>query len=478
MPLRGSVVVLGTNADTIVSGGGSGSVNAFSVRPLSKALASMSRKVRHLGEDDIYHDIISKLYTDTISNIHGLEGRYYKNVDFLGEPAVIKVDRSIGFDYGYSGPAEDFPTDGFSISWSGVYKPKKDELLKIKVGGDDGYRLSINDSVVAGHWGNHSFSERVVSYPVKKGDTYSFRLDYFDNSGSAKIGLSVKSLDREKLMKELAMADNVVLCTGFNGDTEGEGFDRSFGLPLYEEAFIRDIAQINPNLTVVLNSGGAVNLMEWQDSAKAIVLAWFPGQEGGTAIAEILTGRISPSGKLPITYDRVLEESPTWGNYYANREKVRSSDTRECRHVEYREGVFTGYRGYDRKESKPLYPFGFGLSYSTFDFTDLQLKKVGPDKVEVIFKLTNTGRREASEVAQVYVGDCECSVPRPVKELKGFEKIHLKPGETREVKVLLDREAFAFYDMDNHKFVVEPGEFLISVGNSSVNLPLREKITL
>lgn len=478
LPLKGRTVILGTNADTIVSGGGSGAVSAFSINPLSKALIRMSRSTSFLSEDDIYTDIMPQFYADAAKTERGLLGSYYKNIDFSGEPDSIKTDKTINFGYGYSGPFEDFPTDKFSVRWTGIYVPDKDETLKIGVGGDDGYRLYVNDSIVAGHWGNHSFSERVVNYKVSAGHEYRFRLDYFDSSGDARVILSVKSLDRERLDKAIAKADNVVLCTGFNGDTEGEGSDRSFSLPEYEENFIRDIAGVNPNLIVVLNSGGAVDMTRWIDSTRAILMAWYPGQEGGTALAEILTGKISPSGKLPISYDRTLEDSPTYGNYYNNRMKMRSVETRECRHVEYREGVFTGYRGYDRANRRPLFPFGFGLSYSTFEFSGLEIQPIGDNTVKVSFDIKNTGRCRASEVAQVYVSDIDSSVPRPLKELKGFEKVELAPGESRRVEIMLDDEAFSFYDIDNHKFVVEPGQFEISVGNSSEFLPLKQSITL
>lgn len=478
LPLKGRTVVFGTNADTIVSGGGSGAVSAFSIKPLSKALTQMSRSASYLSENDIYTDIVPRFYADGTKKEYGLHGSYFKNIDFSGEPAAVRVDNTVNFDYGYSGPFKDFPSDKFSIRWTGIYVPEKDETLKIGVGGDDGYRLYINDSIVTGHWGNHSFSERVVNYNVKARQEYRFRLDYFDSSGGAKVTLSVKSLDRERLNKALAKADNVVLCTGFNGDTEGEGGDRSFSLPEYEENFIRELAAVNPNLIVVLNSGGAVDLTRWIDSTRAILMAWYPGQEGGRALAEILTGKISPSGKLPISYDRSLTESPTFGNYYDNRMKMRSTETRECRHVEYREGIFTGYRGYDRAGRRPLFPFGFGLSYSTFEFSGLELKPLGDNTVKVSFDIKNTGRRRAAEVAQVYVSDADCSVPRPLKELKGFEKIELAPGESRHVEIVLDEEAFSFYDIDSHKFIVEPGRFEISVGNSSEFLPLKKSIIL
>lgn len=478
LPLKGRTVVFGTNADTIVSGGGSGAVSAFSVNPLSKALTQMSRSASYLSENDIYTDIMPQFYADASKNERGLLGSYFKNMDFSGEPDVVRTDKVVDFDYGYSAPFKDFPSDKFSMRWTGIYVPDKDETLKIGVGGDDGYRLYVNDSIVTGHWGNHSFSQRVVNYSVKAGQEYRFRLDYFDSSGGAKVTLSVKSLDRDRLNKALAKADNVVLCTGFNGDTEGEGGDRSFSLPEYEENFIREIAAVNPNLIVVLNSGGAVDLTRWIDNTRAILMAWYPGQEGGRALAEILTGKISPSGKLPISYDRSLTESPTYGNYYDNRMKMRSTETRECRHVEYREGIFTGYRGYDRAGRSPLFPFGFGLSYSTFEFSGLELQPLGDNTVKVSFDIKNTGRRRAAEVAQVYVSDADCSVPRPLKELKGFEKVELAPGESRHVEIVLDEEAFSFYDIDSHKFIVEPGRFEIAVGNSSEFLPLKKSIIL
>lgn len=478
LPLKGRTVILGTNADTIVSGGGSGSVSAYSINPLARALPKMMREASFLPEKGIYTDILGEVFSDSTMTIPGLTGRYFKNQKFEGSPAMVRIDETVNFDFGYGSPAEGFPADGFSMIWEGYYLPPRDEILKIGVGGDDGYRLSINDSVVTGHWGNHSYSERVVSYPVKAGQRYKVHLDYFDASGGAKVTLNLTRLDREFLEKSLKKADNVVYCTGFNGDTEGEGFDRPFALPEYEEEFIRNLADLCPNFVVVLNSGGAVDLSRWGDSAKGLLMAWYPGQEGGTALAEILTGRISPSGKLPITYDRSLSESPVRDNYYANRTKVRSTESKECAHVEYKEGVFGGYRGYDRDNRQPLYPFGFGLSYSSFAFSDLHLTKKGDDSVEVSFTVTNTGKCQASEVAQVYVGDVEASVARPVRELKGFEKVNLKPGESRRVNIMLDKEAFSFYDLSQHQFVVEPGEFTISVGNSSAHLPLSQTIRI
>ena len=200
-------------------------------------------------------------------------------------------------------------------------------------------------------------------------------------------------------------------------------------------------------------------------------MAWYPGQEGGKAIAEILTGKISPSGKLPISIEEKWEDNPTFNNYYDKRNVPH-------KRVQYAEGIFVGYRGYDRAGKRPLYPFGYGLSYSKFSYSNLQLKKKDSFNVEVSLDIKNTGKMDASEVIQVYVSDCESSVPRPVKELKGFEKVFLKKGQTKHITILLDKDAFAFYDIDSKQFIVENGDFEILVGSSSENLPLKEKINI
>lgn len=474
LPLKGRTLVLGPNADRVTTGGGSGFVSPFSSTTTAAAMKKAARKTVALTDDILYKDFGSEVYTDSTMTERGFVGRYYKNVKREGEPSVVRVDRDVKFEWKSAAPFADFPTDYFAAEWNGFMCPSQDAQLKIRIGGDDGYRISINGKVLAGDWGGHAWSQREVEYDVEKGKPYEIHVEYFDNTSDAGISLSLAALDGELLEKELRRADNVVFCTGFYSDVEGEGFDRSFALPAYQERFITRIAEVNPNIAVVLNAGGGVDFSKWIDSVRAVVMAWYPGQEGGTAIAEILTGRLSPSGKLPISIERKAEDNPSAGNYYRNAEPKE----RECAHVEYREGVFGGYRGYDRSGIEPMFPFGFGLSYSTFGFSDLDVKKTGDTEVEVSFTVTNTGKKAAAEVAQVYVGDSECSVPRPVKELKGFEKVNLAPGESRRVKVVLDEEAFSYYDLDNHRFTVEPGEFVISVGNSSVNLPLTASVKL
>jgi beta-glucosidase len=194
---------------------------------------------------------------------------------------------------------------------------------------------------------------------------------------------------------------------------------------------------------------------------------WYPGQEGGTALAQILFGDYSPSGKLPASFERRWEDNPTFHSYYPEPGQNR---------VKYSEGIFLGYRYFDRSETKPLFAFGHGLSYTTFGYSKLAVTPPTgnlSEPITVSFDVKNTGKREAAEVAQLYVGDSHASVPRPVKELKAFAKVNLKPGETRRVTLTLDRRAFSFYDVKKKDWSAEPGDFTILVGGASDDIQLR-----
>jgi len=228
---------------------------------------------------------------------------------------------------------------------------------------------------------------------------------------------------------------------------------------------------------VVLNGGGGIEMASWLPEVKAVLMAWYPGQQGGYAVSEIITGKISPSGKLPISIESRLEDNPCYGNYYENVSRMRTPEINPYSRLEYREGIFSGYRGYDKSEVKPLYPFGYGLSYTTFEYSDISVAEDGKEFV-VSFNLKNTGKVAGAEVAQIYVTDEECSLVRPVKELKGFEKVYLEPGESKRVSVRLDDEAFRFFNPVAHKWVVEPGEFTVSVGASSADLRLKTQLTV
>jgi beta-glucosidase len=213
-------------------------------------------------------------------------------------------------------------------------------------------------------------------------------------------------------------------------------------------------------------------MRHWIDQVPALLHAWYPGQEGGTALAQILFGKVSPSGKLPASFERRWEDNASFGGYYPNKGDKR---------VEYKEGIFVGYRHFDRAQVKPLFPFGYGLSYTTFQYSDLKVTPLSADlsaPISVSCNIKNTGSREGQEVAEVYVGDSHASVPRPVKELKGFAKVHLRPGETKRVTIRLDGRAFSFYDVEKSNWKAEPGKFSILVGSSSEKIELQGEFTL
>lgn len=268
-------------------------------------------------------------------------------------------------------------------------------------------------------------------------------------------------------------ADAVIYCGGFNSDLEHEDGDRPFDIPAAQTAQMHMAAELNPNLIIVINAGGGVRLTDLDDISRAILMAWYPGQAGGQAIAEILTGATNPSGHLPISIEARPEDNPTFGSYYENVfRNLHSPYSRVC----YSEGVFVGYRGYERNGVRPLYPFGFGLSYTTFEFSDLSVSMPEGGKVKVTFRIRNTGKRDGATAAQVYVGECSPTLARPEKELKGYEKIFLKSGEVKEISIVLDDEAFSHYDTALHDFIVTPGEYRILVGDSSLNLPLNATV--
>mgnify|MGYP000891206798 CR=1 FL=1 len=471
LPLKGRTAILGENADIVTTGGGSGFVEPYSSTPLAEALVRERDNTIKLTDDIIFDDIASQVYTDEKLTDKGICATYYKKQKIEGKADSTAVISKIDFDWGYKSIGTGFPEDHFSAQWSFYYPSDGDGMLRLSLGGDDGYRIFLNDSLLTGDWGNHSYSSREVAFPVKKGKIYHFVMQYFDNISSAKVKCDITRLNERKLNDGLAKVSNIIYCTGFNSDIEGEGFDRNFHLTNYQEGMIHSLSKYNKKLVVVINAGGGVAMNDWIDRTQAVVMAWHGGQEGGTALAEILTGKISPSGKLPISIERRWEDNPCHESYYANI-KGKEGPT-----IEYTEGIFTGYRGYDHLKRQPLFPFGFGLSYTNFIYSDLKLTRHNND-INVTFTIRNTGKCAGAEVAQLYVCPVNPSVKRPEKELKGFEKIFLKKGESRTVNICLNNEAFMYYNIDKHDFVIDPGKYIIRIGGSSQSLPLKESINI
>ena len=278
-----------------------------------------------------------------------------------------------------------------------------------------------------------------------------------------------KAPDYDKISK----AGAVIVAAGFNHDTELENSDRTYALPEGQDALICAVADANPNTTVVVYSGGEVDVQPWIDKVGALVMAWYAGQEGGTALAQILSGKVSPSGRLPFTFWGSLEANPVSANYaiskpYGNRSAKRYQ---QYPFIEYNEGIFVGYRGAEHFGVEPKYAFGYGLSYTEFAYSDASAV-LSADGVDVSFTVRNIGKVAAKETAQVYVSPEASPVKRPAKELKGFEKKLIAGGSAVKYTVHLGPDAFSYYDTDSHSWVYAPGNYRILVGASAQDIRL------
>lgn len=294
------------------------------------------------------------------------------------------------------------------------------------------------------------------------------RLDYRPDTEEIVPPRDVSELVAEAVAAAKA-ADVVIYVGGLNhhGGYDTEGTDRKdIKLPGGQDELIQKIVQANPKTLVVLMGGGAVEMEAWLSKVPAVLYAWYPGLEGGNALARVLFGDVNPSGKLPCTFPKRLADSPA----HALHAYPGTNGT-----VVYQEGLLVGYRWFDTKNIEPLFPFGYGLSYTTFKYSNLHLAP-GPDAsrlpVTVEFELANTGKRAGAEAAQVYVQELHPALPRPVKELKGFQKMSLAPGEKQKVSIALDRSAFAHYDPDKKGWVADKGAYKILVASSSRDIQL------
>jgi beta-glucosidase len=266
----------------------------------------------------------------------------------------------------------------------------------------------------------------------------------------------------QKAADAAGKADVAIIFAGLSDAVEVEARDRTdLNLPKEQEELIEAVARVNPKTIVVMTSGAPVLMEKWLGKVPSVLQAFYYGQEGGNAISDVLFGKIAPSGKLPATFLRRWEDSNAFGRYPGDGKTV-----------DYSEGILVGYRWFDTKNIEPLFPFGHGLSYTTFKYSALKLTPGKGADLTVQFEIENTGGVDAAEVAQVYVTDVQSSVPRPVKELKGFQKVFLKAGEKKTVSIALNQNAFAFYDTTSQNWIAEKGDFKILVGSSSRDIRL------
>jgi beta-glucosidase len=409
----------------------------------------------------------------------GLQAEYFATSDLHGTPFISRSEPHVNFGPPAKAPARDL---ALSARWTGYFAAREagNYQLFVSSTGEDGgyYRVYVDGKLLLDNWTD---AKELLGVATVSLDENPHKVVLERHGESTWLGAHLRmgivrqgdyvTSDAKALA---AKVDVVIVAAGFDPESESEGADRTFRLPPGQDELIQQMLATNKNTVVVLTSGGGVDMNAWLDRAHALLQVWYSGQEGGRAAAELLFGDANPSGHLPATFERRWEDNPVHDSYYP------ASGTNR---VVYKEGVFVGYRGYEHNGTKPLFPFGYGLSYTTFTYSNIRIKTVnagspGGPLYEVAFDMRNSGTREGADVAQVYVADAHSKVPRPAKELKGFVRIDLQPGETKTSTVTLDRRAFSYYDVGTKQWHADPGEFNVLVGRSSQDIQLRGTLTL
>jgi beta-glucosidase len=487
-----TIAVIGPEAyPAVPSGGGSARLTGFApvsfLTGLSDALGWSAKVYWSRGVKDV-HEIFgagdfsggtphSRFFTDEECMHPGLQQEEFSAPDFTGKPVRVRTVPIVN-----SWVADQWiPATGAkpAVRWSGYYIPQTSGPQRFIVAASSegaAYRLYVDNKLVLEETPHESQAPQAADVELPAGQPAAVRFEYMPQTDMLLMpGLGVVPVEEmlePNVKKIAAMADVVILSVGFDPQTEGEAHDRTYQLPPGQGELIKTVLAANPHTVIVLTGGGSVDTRRWIDSTPVLLHTWYGGEEAGRALARVLLGQVNPSGKLPISWERRVEDNPTYANYY---EVPGTHD------VSYKEGILLGYRYYDRSETKPLFPFGFGLSYTTFAFSNLSVtpaKARAGDPITISFNLRNTGQRAGAEVAQVYVGDPSSTVPRPVKELKGFARVVLNPGETKHLSLTLDRRSLAYWDVTSKAWKVDLGEFAIYVGDSSTNVPLRAELTV
>jgi beta-glucosidase len=483
------LAVIGPCAATAsYTGGGSSFVHcAYNISPLE-------------GLKDLYGDTVEILYAQgcsarvgpdapagagmTLSHQGqpGIWEEFFSNRTFDGPAVCARLVPGIDYWTIFPPLSEIQPTE-LSVRWVADLQAEKSGQYEFHLFYQGDFQFFIDDELFMEqpHWQDVSpypfYTEMKKGLQLQAGQVYKFRMEFSSTQNherQAMIARAAYQVPETEIAAEIAAAveaahaaDYALVFAGHAVGYEAEAEDRpGLALPGAQNRLIEAVCAANPKTVVVLNTGAPIE-MPWVDQAAAIVQTHFFGQEGGHAVAAVLAGRVNPSGKLTSTYPRRYQDNPTYIYYPGNREH------------NYGEGVFVGYRYYDYKEMDVLFPFGHGLSYTQFEYTDLKLSGSLPEgNLAASLTIRNSGALDGAEVVQLYVSDLACSIPRPHKELKGFEKVFLKAGQSQTIRLPLNQRAFCFYDNYRKKWVREPGDYEILVGASSRDIRLRATLTL
>ncbi|MDG1120793.1 MAG: glycoside hydrolase family 3 C-terminal domain-containing protein [SAR86 cluster bacterium] len=460
-------------------GGGSASLNPhYVVHPLEglKSAFGDSAEINYAKGCHTYK-FLPGISSDLFKDNDGFKVEFYNGQDFEGSPIETKILKGNKF-WAMGGFGLDIVAQSerpsLSVRFSGELQPEHSGEYNFEIFSIGPSKLSINGENLIDNWSSQEPGDAFFgmgSAPKRekikfeKGKTYSLEVEYKWEGRFPAVQIGMQPPDQFDLMEEainLAKeADAVVLIAGTNSDWETEGNDRAnLDLPSNQNELIETICKLNKNTVVVLNTGSPCE-MPWIDNANAILQCWFPGQEFGNSLADILIGKVNPSGKLPTTFPKKLSDTPAYSTYPGKDLQM-----------DYEEGLFIGYRWYDRESIEPLFPFGHGLSYTSFEYSNLRAIPPKGDSSVAAFEvdITNTGDVAGKEVLQGYITVNKSQIERPQKELKKFEKISLEPGETKKVKFELSEKDLSFWSTENNAWQVEPAEYLFSIGASATDI--------
>ncbi len=469
------IAVIGQNAlEPPIMGGGSSQVAPHEgVTPLAAIFdrAAEGTEIRYALGAPLHKDLPDL----DISLLEGgtLRVEIFDNLEFSGEPVRIHhLDRPrLSWPDDFVSPAD---PHRFAARLTGTFIAPRSGDYTFGLRGSGRYRLLFEGETVIDTWDaldpGLPWGESVHSQPLalEEGRQYAYEVRYVHESAFPWRDLRLMCLPPlpenplGEALAAAAWADLVILFAGNTPEWESEGFDRpDMELPRGQSELIEEVVKVNPSTVVVLNTGAPVR-MPWVESVPALLQAWFGGQEMGDAIADVLFGRVNPSGKLPVTFPVRLEDNPAYINYPGENGRVY-----------YGEGLFVGYRYYEFKDIEPLFPFGHGLSYTRFEYDNVVLsadRMAAGETITASVNVTNAGEMPGKEVVQLYIRDAECRLVRPLKELKGFVKVDLQPGETKLVVFEIGKAALTFYDDAARKWAADPGIFEIFIGGSSHDL--------
>jgi beta-glucosidase len=410
---------------------------------------------------------------------HGLRAEYFANQDLQGEPAVVRTDAAVNFNWVGGTPDPKIPHDHFSARWTGKLVPAVSGEYKIGAASDDGSRVFLDGKLLIDNWRDHAVESVTTRLTLQAGHEYDLRVEYYQSTGDAAMILGWRapnaSPEHDPMIDEAvaaaAKSDVAIVFAGLSSEYEGEGQDRTdLELPGSQNALIKAVAAANKNTVVVLTNGTPLMIGGWLAQTPAVLEAWYLGGEGGNSVADVLLGDVNPSGRLPDTLAARREDYPDFGHYPGSGGQV-----------EYAEGIFVGYRHFDKDGIAPLFPFGYGLSYTTFEYRDLSVSPTpmaATGKTTVSLTVRNTGKRAGEEVVQLYIHDPKPQIEKAVRELKRFAKVALRPGESKTVSFTLDPEALAYCDVPGKQWRADAGRYEVEIGASSRDLRLRGNLDL